>query len=140
MKHRPWYRRKRVLLPLALLLALGVALAVAVARSGVSRIIVYNETGQAVTGLHLEACGQSRNFPGLPIEGSVRWKLARVGSASEITLELATEPPVRWQGAYIEPRGGYVIALRIWPDGQVEAHTQISIWQRWFNGAPNLNE
>ena len=140
MKPRPWYSRKRILLPLALLVALAAALSWAVVRSDVSRLIVFNETGTPLGGLHVSACGQARSFQQVPVEGSVRWKLAPRGSGTEITLETAAKPPVRWQGGYLEPRGGYVVTLRIWPDGQVEAHTQISFWQRLFKGAPDLNE
>jgi len=140
MKHRPWYLRKRILLPLLLLALLIVAVAAAVARSDVSRIIVFNETGETLSGLRLSACGQATSFRNLPAESSIRWKLEPLGSASEIGVELAAEPPVRWLGGYIEPHGGYVITLRLWPDGQVEAHTQISFWQRAVKGAPNVNE
>jgi hypothetical protein len=137
---RPWWRRKRVLLPLTLLILLAATFALAVARSNVSRIIVYNETGADVAGLHLSACGQTRNFQSIPAEGSVRWKLAPQGNGSEIVLELATQPPVRWQGEHLDPQGGYVVTLRLWPEGQVEAHRQILFWQRMLKGAPDLNE
>jgi hypothetical protein len=136
----PWYRRKRLLIPLSLLLVLLVALAGAVIRSDVSRIIVFNETGGALAAIHLTACGQSITFSKVPTEASVRWKLQPHGSPSEINLEVAKEPPLQWHGAYIESQGGYVITLRIWPDGQVEEHRQITFWQRLLKGAPNLSQ
>lgn len=135
MTGRCWYRRKRVLLPAALLALAAAALALAWSRSGASCIVVYNETGQDLPGLRLAACAQTKSFRSIPAEGSVRWELAPHGDASEIALELASEPPVKWEGAFVEPRGGYIVTLRLWPDGQVEGHTQVSYWQRVFNGA-----
>lgn len=140
MKHRPWYRRKRVLLPLVSLAAISLTTIYAVIRSDISRIIVFNETGAPLAAIHLTACGQARTFPNVPTEGSIRWKLERHGSASEIGLQVATEPPVQWRGGYIESHGGYYVTLRIWPDGQIEEHRQISFWQRLVKGAPNINQ
>jgi hypothetical protein len=140
MKHRPWYRKKRVMIPLAALVAIAVAAAYAIVRSDTSRIMVYNETGAPLSAVHITACGQSRTFPKVPSEASVRWKLARQGGGTDITLEAATDPPLNWRGSYIESHGGYHITLRIWPDGQVEEHRQISFWQRVVNGAPDINQ
>jgi hypothetical protein len=140
MKPRPWYRRKRVLLPLGSLAALLLATVIAVVRSDISRIIVYNETGAPLAALRLTACGQSKTFPNVPAEASIRWKLEPHGSPSEIGLEVATEPPIQWRGASIEAHGGRHVTLRIWPDGQIEEHRQISFWQRWVKGAPDLNQ
>ena len=140
MKHRPWYRRKRVLIPLGSLVALTAATVFAVIRSDVSRIMIFNESGGPLPAVRLTACGQSRTFSNVPSEASVRWKLEQQGSGSEVSLELATEPPVRWSGSYIESRGGQHVTLRIWPDGQIEEHRQVSFWQRLVNGAPNVKE
>lgn len=138
--HRPAWRRRRVLLPALALVALGAALAGAILRSNRSRIVLYNQTGEPLALLRLSACGQSTVVRDLPDEGSFRWKLNPAGSASDIEVELATDPPRRWRGSYVEPRGGYRVTLRIWPDGQVEEFVQISIWQRWSGRAPEARE
>jgi hypothetical protein len=140
MKHRPWYRRKRVLLPCVSLVALVLVSAIALVRSDASLIMVFNETGAPLAAIHLTACGQSANFPALPEDASIRWKLEKHGEPSELGLEVASEPPVRWQGGYVEPSGGHRVTLRIWPDGQVEEHRQISFWQRLLKGAPDINQ
>ena len=140
MRAKRWWRRKRVLLPLLAAAALTASTGVAFWRSGTSSIAVYNETGMRIPGMRLAACGQNHSFPEMPVDGSFRWRLAPVGSESEIELETAGEPVIRWRGGYVEPRGGYRITLRLWPDGQVELHTQLSVWQRWFRGAPAIDE
>ena len=137
---RSRWLRKRVWLPLLFLLALAGALALALARSNTSKIIVYNQTGTAIGALKLAACGQQTVLRNLGEEESFRWKLAPAGAPGVIALETASNPPWRWQGGYIEPRRGYRVTFRLWPDGEVEMHTQISIWQRLFRGAPNINE
>lgn len=133
-------RKKRVLLPVFSVVAIAVAVVVAVLRSDTSRIIVYNETGERIAGVKVSACGQAAMFRNLEEQDSVRWKLSDTGGAGEIELETAAEPPVRWKGGYIEPHGGYVVTLRLWSDGSVEVHTQISLLQHWFRGSPAVNE
>lgn len=140
MSSRSPFRQKRVLLPLASLLILTGAAFMAVLRSDTSRVIIYNQTGAPIVGLKVAACGQQAVFRNVAEEESFRWKLAPTGAASDIELETAVVPAWRWRGAYIEPRGGYRVTLRLWPDGGVEVHTQISLWQRLFAGAPSINE
>lgn len=140
MKIPATLRGKRVLLPLVSLLLVLAATATAVFRSDASRIIVYNQTGMVIPALKVEASGQLRVFRNLGDAESFRWTLKPTGEAGEIRLETATEPTWQWRGAPIEPRGGYRVTLRLWPDGQVEAHTQISLWQRFLWGAPDINE
>jgi hypothetical protein len=145
MNHRFFFSSKRALLRLAVLLALvalvlAAALLVALHGSDTSRIVICNETGAVIPALKVEACGQSTWHRRLEEDGSFRWQLAPKGGPGEIALETATEPPWRWRGAYIQPRGGYRVTLRLWPDGQVEAQTQISFWQRLFYGALDINE
>lgn len=133
-------KRKRALLPLVSILFLAGATWAAVARSDRSRIIVYNQTGAPIAALKVSACDQVTVFRHLDDEGSFRWKLAPAGVAGEIELETAAEPPWRWRGASIQPRGGYRVTLRLWPDGQVEVHTQTSLWQQLFKGVPRIDE
>lgn len=123
-----------------MLLAMALTAGLAVIRSNTSRIIVFNETGKALAAVRLQACGQSRTFNNVPVDGSVRWKLEKHGAASEVSLEVATEPPLQWHGSYVECRGGYAVTLRIWQDGTIEEHRQISFWQRMLKGAPAVNQ
>lgn len=140
MNAKRWYLRKRVLLPLMIAALFGLALWLAVSGSNVSRIIVYNESGDPLPAIRIRACGQTKVISGLPAEASVCWLLKDAGVASPIELEFASEPPRIWQGQLVAPRGGHRVTLRIWPDGQVEAHTQISFWQRWIAGSPDIND
>lgn len=132
--------RKRLVLPVLSLMLITMAGLAGFVSSDRSRIVIYNETGNPIGALKVEACGQSIVFRNLADEGSVRWDLAARGSESDIALETAVEPAWRWRGGYVEPRGGYRITLRVWPDGQVEEDSQISVWQRWRPGSPSARE
>jgi hypothetical protein len=132
----PWWLRKRVWLPLLFLLGLAGAFAVAIARSNTSKIILYNETGTAISALKITACGQETVFRNVAEEESFRWKLAQTGAPGEIAIETASDPAWRWRGGFIEPHGGYRVTLRLWPNGEVDLQTQISIWQRFLHAAP----
>lgn len=121
---------------------LSLAVAAAVWRSDVSTIVVYNEAGAPLPACRMEACGFSVGIPALAEEDSFRWRLPERNpeAGSPIRLELATEPPWEWTGAFVETRGGYRISLRLWPEGQVEPHAQISVWRRFLPGSPRLDE
>ncbi|MCP5520288.1 MAG: hypothetical protein H7A46_01915 [Verrucomicrobiales bacterium] len=136
----PLLRRKRVLFPVLSLLLLGLATAVAVLRSDISSIVVYNETGAPVDTLRISACSQTATFYNLAEEGSIRWKLGAEGVPGPIGLETATEPPWTWRGGYAEPRGGYRVFLRLWPDGVVESHVQLSFWHRLVGNRAAVDE
>lgn len=140
MNSRSLLHRKRVWLPVVSLLLLIGAGGLALHRSDTSRVIVYNQTGSPIVLLRITACSQSTVFRDVGDEDSFRWKLRPGGTPGEIELETATEPVWQWRGAYIRPRGGYRVTLRLWPDGVVEAHTQISFWQRLLRGAPPIND
>lgn len=126
---RPWWKKRRVLLPAASFLLLAVALAVAIVRSDTSQVMVHNETGAALSGLVVSACGQQMTFPEVPDETSIRMRLAPQGEATAVELSLASGA-WRWEGSYLEPRGGYLIFIRLRRDRDVEVHSQISFWQR----------
>ena len=127
---RPWWLRKRLILPLLLVAALPVA--VAWLRSDQSTIVVYNETGDALPPLLVQACGQTRSFAGLEDQDSVRLVLRPRGPGGAIHLELATTPAWAWDGEFIESHGGYRVSIRLMPDKQVEAFTDISWWRKTF--------
>ena len=126
--------RKRVWLPIASLVLLGLALLVAVVRSRDSTVVVYNETDAALPALVIRAGGVARVFPGLAEEESVRLRLHEEGPAGPVELELAKEPPWTWRGGYLEPRAGYRLSIRLYPDGVVEFDSQVSLWQRLLHG------
>ncbi len=138
--NKHWWRRKRVMLPLLSLVLIAGAIGLAVWRSDTSTVVVYNQSGGPLPGIIVRACNQSRNVARLDEDASFRLRLEPHGEGGEVGLELATEPPTRWHGAHVEPTGGYRVTLRVWPAGEVEAHTQISIWQRWFKSAPDVSE
>jgi len=137
---RPRWLRKRVWLPLVLIAGVTVASVIAFVNSNASAIMIYNETGDSISALKVAACGQETVLRGLTEEESFRLELKETGTPGEIALETAADPPWRWQGGYIETRGGYRVTIRLWPNGEVEIHTQISLWQRLFRGAPNISE
>jgi hypothetical protein len=140
VKTRPFYRRKRFLIPGAATAALLAAFAAAFLRSDASKIILYNKTEAPMPHIKIMACGQTCVFPPSPDDASYRWRLDPTGDPGEILIESAADPPWKWQGGFIAPNGGYRVSLRVWPDHEVEVHTQISFWQRLLRNAPRLNE
>lgn len=124
---RPWWRRRRVVWPLGAAAFLGAAFWLAWARSDVSRVIVYNNTGRNFDELTVSACGQSRTFRDVESDSSVRFKLAATGGESAIAI--ATHDAVLWQGDDIEPRGGYTAIVRLNRGGDVECRTRLSAWR-----------
>jgi len=122
-----WWKRRRVQWPLGTLLALGAAAGLAIARSNVSRVMVYNETGASIASLTIAACGQSRTFRDVGDGDSVRLNLDSTGGESEIAV--ATNGLTAWRGEFIEPRGGYRAILRFRRDGEVDSLVTISWWQ-----------
>lgn len=125
-----WWKHRRVQWPLFALLALAAAAALAITRSKVSRIVVYNETADGIAELTISACGQSRTFRDVSQHDSVRLNLAPTGGESDISL--TTNGSLAWRGEFIEPRGGYRAILRLRQDGQVDALVTVSWWQSSF--------
>ncbi len=127
---RPWWLRKRIMLPLVLLISSVIAIPIAYVNSDTSMIVIYNETGNPLPPLLIRACDQTRTFSGIADTESVRMTLKPDGSESAIHLELATDPAWHWDGELIRPHGGYRVIIRLLADGQVEAFDQISWWRR----------
>jgi len=127
---RPLWLRKRVLFPVAFLLGLLLAAIIAMIRSDASTIVVYNETGNPLPPLLLQACNQSKSFTHLDDQQSVRWRLQPEGLPSAIHLEVAATPLWTWDGDTIQPRGGYRVTIRLQTGNQVEAYTDYSWWRR----------
>ena len=128
---RKWWQLRRVQWPLGALLVLGVTAGLAIARSNVSRVVVYNQTGGSIAELVVSACGQSQTFHDVGERESVRLKLAATGGESDIAI--ATNGVAMWRGDYLEPRGGYRAIVRLRRDGQVESTTAVSAWQNLFH-------
>lgn len=131
---RPWWLRKRVLFPLVLLAGVAIAGVIAFINSDTSTIVIYNETGSPLPPLLVRACGQERSFAMLAERESVEFKLKQSGDESAVHLELAADPAWKWEGELVRPHGGYRVSIRLWPDRQVEAYTEISWLQRTFGG------
>ena len=127
---RLWWSRKRILFPLALLVGLAVTTLIAYNNSDLSTIMIYNETGNPLPPLLIRACGQTRTFAALADQESVRIALAPRGAESAVHLELGTEPPWRWEGPLVKPRGGGRVTIRLLPGGQTEAFEDVSWWRR----------
>ena len=129
---RPWWLRKRLLLPLILLVGVAIAGVIAFVNSAASTIVIYNETGAVLPPLLVRVCGQERSFAALAERESVEFRL-KPGGETPVHLELATDPAWKWDGELVRPHGGYRVTIRLWPSGQVEAFTEISWWQKTFN-------
>jgi len=130
----PWWLRKRILFPLALLVGLAVTGGIAYSNSDVSMIVVYNQTGQPLPPLLIRACNQTRTFMALADQESIRLVLKSGGGESAVHLEFASQPPWQWDGALIKAHGGYRVSIRLLPDHQVEAFTDMSWWRRHLFG------
>jgi hypothetical protein len=127
---QPWWLRKRILFPLAMLVGIAGTAFIAFVASDTSTIVVYNETDHPLPPLLVRACGQTRTFSRLADRESVRMNLKPDGAESAIHLELATDPPWKWDGELMRPHGGRRVTIRLLPDGLVEAYDQISWWRR----------
>ena len=124
---RDWWKRRRVWWPLTALLTLSVCVGLGIAYSGVSRVVVYNQTGASIAQLTISAGRQAGSFRDVGDRESVRFALSEAGEASDIVI--ATNGFEMWRGDYIEPRGGYRAVVRLRRDGQAECITTISWWQ-----------
>lgn len=127
---RPWWLRKRILFPIALLVSVAVTGLIAFENSDASVIMIYNETGHPLSPLLVRACDQTRTFAALADRESIRIALAPHGTASTVHLELGTEPSWRWDGPLVKPHGGGRVTIRLLPGGQAEAFEDISWWQQ----------
>ncbi len=125
---RPWWRKRRIVLPLVTFALLCVTLVVAVVRSDQSQIVIYNESDSSLGPLTVSACGQRSVFSRIEDDTSVRIRLDGAGGESAVQLSLPSG--WIWEGGYVEPRGGYLVFIHVRPQMEVEVHTQISLWQR----------
>ena len=130
---RPLWLRKRFILPLCFILGLPLAATIAVIRSDVSTIVIYNNTGEPLPPLLVGACQQTKTFSSLQDQESVRFYLKPNGPAGPVHLEVASSPPWTWDGRdAVQCHGGYRVSIRLEAGHQVEAYTEFSWWQRNF--------
>ena len=105
---------------------LGAAFYLSLSRADMSRIIIYNNTGETIDELTVTACGQHGTFRTVESGASVRFRLAPDGKESEIAILI--HGATLWKGDFIEPRGGYCAIIRINRDGEIVCHTRVSAW------------
>ncbi len=140
-KARGLWRLKRVLLPSLMFGFMLGSIAIAWTRSRTSTIVLYNQTGMPTPPILIRSCGQTASFGSIAEESSVQFRIqTRAGGESSIQLEFLTDPPWAWEGGYVESGAGYRVTLRLWPDKQIEAHTQISFWQSLFGTTSSIKE
>jgi hypothetical protein len=80
----------------------------------------------------VRACGQTKVFPDMQDQDSVRMELEPSGGETAVHLELADVPVWTWDGGYVKPRGGYRLSIRLEPDHQVDVFSDYSWWRRTF--------
>ena len=119
---------------MGVVLLLAAGMAVALVRSAVSTVVVYNETGAPLPPLVIRVGGGTWTFPSMAEEESVRIRLGGPGPGGPLELELVKEPPWEWRGGHVEPTGGDRVAVRLYPDGVVEWDSQVSFWQGLIRG------
>jgi hypothetical protein len=129
---RPLWLRKRLILPVFLIVGLVAAMLVALLRSDESTIVIYNQTGEALPPLLVQACNQSKTFTDLQDQESVRFRLKPRGAPGAIHIEVAANPGWTWDGGSVESHGGYRVSIRILAANQVEVFTDISWWRKTF--------
>jgi len=127
-KPRPWYLRKRLMLPIATLVLAIFVFWYSYVTSNDTRLIVYNETGETVRNIELFACGQRFSIPELANEESVRFDLEPRGEPGDATL--AVLGTMKWNSAgnFVEPTGGYRVFFKLLPGGVVEVRS----YRSWF--------
>ena len=130
---RPWRQRRSIRAILTALLLIAAAVVIAIIRSDTSQIIIYNHSDASLDPLTVRACGQEFVLSQISDEGSVRLRLQKRGGESSIEL-LSPSTGWRWEGSYIEPRGGYLVFIHIRRGMEVETSTQISAWQHLVSG------
>lgn len=126
---RDWWRRRRVWLPLLGVCMIAGSMVIAWIRAGVSRIMVYNETGAPLEHLRISACGQSTTFDEVMEGESVRFSLQPTGGESE--ARLSTNGVEFWHGDYVEPRE-YRLSVHLMRGGEIVTSSAISWVRRPF--------
>ena len=124
-----WWRRRWVWLPVLGILMIAGSMVVAWIRSGVSRIMVYNDTGAPLEHLRISACGQSITFDEVVDGESVRLTLEPTGGASE--ARVSTNGIEFWHGDYVEPRE-YRLSVHLMRGGEISSSSSISWVRRPF--------
>jgi hypothetical protein len=133
-KPKPWWLRKRLLLPIGVLVAFGLILVLTYIRSDTAKIIVYNDSGRDLGRMILSACGQQFEIPALAHDQSYRLRLSNRGTEGEVELRVVETTNWNFKGGYVEPTGGYRVRLRLTNTNVVEYQQQISFFHKTFTG------
>jgi|GEM_PF-1360880 len=137
-KRKPWWLRKRVLLPIVALLAVVAVGWFTIAGANESKVMVYNETGQTVRNIEVLACGQRFQIPELAHEESIRFDLDPVGESGETTLAVLGTTNWNSSGNLMEPTGGFRMFFKLHPGGHLEVRSYRSWFQTAILGKPDL--
>lgn len=135
-KARPWWLRKRLMLPIAALVLLTLVVWYAAVSADDSKIIVYNETAAPVRQIEILACGQHFSLAEIAPEESVRFDLAPTGGTSNVVFSVAGT--TNWYSAshYLAPRGGHRLRFRLLPGGYLDSRHYRSWFQEYVLGRP----
>ena len=133
-KRRPWYLRKRLVLPIVALAFTAFVAWYSFVTSNDTKLIVYNESGEPVRNVELFACGQRFNVAELDHEESMRFELEPEGEAGDATLAVLGTTNWNSAGNFVEPTGGYRVFYKLLPGGYVEVRTYRSWFQTYVMG------
>jgi len=137
-KARPWWSRKRILLPVAALLLFFFVVWYSAVTSDSSKIMVYNETDSTISGVTIQASGQRFDIPVIEPDESVRFDLAPHGGASNVVFSV--KGTTNWYSAthYLAPREGHRLRFRLLPGGHLDARHYRSWFQQYVMGKPAI--
>lgn len=135
---RPWWLRKRLLLPVAALLLFLLVVWYSAVTSDDSKIMVYNETAVPIRQVTIQACGQSFAVPVIEPDESVRFDLAPTGGMSNVVFSVAGT--TNWHSAsrYLAPRGGHRLRFHLRPGGYLDVRHYRSWFQQYVMGKPAI--
>ena len=137
VKRKPWYLRKRIMLPTgALLLAMFMGWYTIVGAND-SKIMVYNESGETIRNIRMSACGQSFDISELADEESMRFDLEPTGDPGEATIAVLGTTNWNSSGNHMEPTGGFRIFFKLPPGGYLEVRSYRSWFQTAVLGKPD---
>lgn len=131
-----WWARRRIRWALGSVLLLAAATLLALGRSSVSHIVLYNNTGQEIAELTVSACECSRTFRALQEGESVRLPLAPGRPDGDIII--STNGVACWRGGYTEPGAGERTTVHLLREGGVEIIRSTSCWLELLQYCSNL--
>ena len=133
-KPRPWWLRKRLLLPIAALFLFVLVLIYAAASSNNSKIMVSNETASPIHGVEILACGQRFAIAVIAPDESVRFDLEPGGDTGNVLFTVAGTTNWNSSTHFIAPTGGHRLVFRLRPGGWLESRQYRSWFQEYILG------